>query len=332
MASPRRGSNCRKQSVGNAKVCAVVLAITVLWPAAPSPGAGSLSSDALYLLPLESGEVVFLDLQTLRDSPHYSLLKQRLLGSRFRAVEPLLRSLDVEKGLDWVAWVRTAPNPGRPRELFLGIAQGRFAPEKAEQFLLAQKVPLDAYRGQTLFPLAGAAGADLFLAFLNSTTAAFGTRAGLELLLETRFGAHGSLTGNALLRERLDEVNGRAPAWAVFDPHYTQEAVRRLLPEAAKFAEFPRVAEGFRSSLLRVNVDQDVALSFQILCSRPADAQELALLLETGLMAQSWKAAQSAHSTLSSALRAAEVRASGERVDMHMAIAETDLRALLEPR
>ena len=80
----------------------------LLWVAvAPLGAAGAAGrADVLYQLPRESGEVGFLDLQTLRASPHYALLKQRLLPARFAQFERFVVSLGVntDTDLDWLAW------------------------------------------------------------------------------------------------------------------------------------------------------------------------------------------------------------------------------------
>ena len=310
------------------------MALAALWLVPLNGVAGSLRSDVLFLLPAESGEVAFLDVQALRSSPHYFLLKQRLLPPRFSNFEQFLRSLgvDVDQDLEWLAWAYVRPSPDRPEELFLGLAQGEFTPEKVQQAFVQKKLPLEAYRGQTLFPFGGRAGdQDLFFTFLDSSTAAFGTRASLELLLETRYGGHENLLHNEILLEHLNEVNGHAPIWAVLDDHYTRLAVHQLIPETAKFEEFTRVAERLRSSLLRLSLNREMSLNFQAWCAQPIDAQAFSLLLQTGLVAQSWQV-QKSNPTLSSILGHVEVNTAGDRLELRVAIEERDLRALLEPR
>lgn len=294
--------------------------------------AASLRSDVLFLLPKESGQVTFLDLQSLRASPHYSLLKQRMVTSRFRDFERFLRAagVDLDHDLDWVTWVQVAPGPDRPGELLLGISQGRFVPEKVEQFFLQQELPMETYRGQTLFPLGDRAHAkNLFLTFLDSSTAAFGTRPGLELLLETRFGSHPNLLRNATLVERLEEVNGRVPTWVVSDEHYTRLAVRQLLPEVSQFKEFAVVADRFRSSVFRLRVDRAATLNFQAWCAEPTDAQTFSLLLQTTQLMQGWQGQQN-NPTIGSFLARADVRTTGERLDVTIELEEQDVRGLLE--
>src|SRR3970040_2301954 len=109
----------------------VLIALVALLAAVPA-GASSLRTDVLFLLPEETGEVAFLDLQILRASPHYALVKSRLLPARFLHFERFLRSMGVEvdKDADWLAWALVPAGPERPQELFLGFAQGQCKPGK----------------------------------------------------------------------------------------------------------------------------------------------------------------------------------------------------------
>lgn len=309
----------------------LLLFVAVLLLAAPV-AAGSLRSDILYLLPRESGEVAFIDLLALRASPHYQPIKQHLLPQRFAQFERFVRTMGVEtdKDLEWLAWVLVPPGPDRPGELFIGLAQGHFKPERVEESFRQKKLPTDLYRGQTVFPMGSGLDAnDLLFTFLDSSTIAFGTRAGLELLLETRYGTHESLLQNSLLLEHVQEANGRAPIWVALDQSYTRLAIRQLVPEAAKFPEFERITSRFRASLLRLTVERELTLDFHAWCAEPADAQSISLLLQTGFVAQSWQA-QKTNPPLSAVLGTATVSTAGERVEVRMEIGEKDLRALLE--
>ena len=309
-----------------------LLAVLILAP--PGASQSALRSDALYLLPQESSLVAFVDLQALRSSPHYDLLRQRLLTPRAAAYERFLRSLgiDPEKNLDWVAWVRAPVRATPGREVLLGIAQGRFRPELAEQFFLQQRLPIDAYRGQSLYPYRGERGAkDFSVTFLDATTVAFGHRAGLELMLETRFGGRPDLSRNQALISRVNEVNGRAPAWAVFDARSTPGAVRRLFPEVVKFDDYARVAGGFRASTLQIAFGQQTSIVFQVSCNSATDAETLSHLLQTGLLAHSWQT-QRTHPGLSGLLARVEVSNAGEQVEARVTIEERDVPAVLERR
>lgn len=311
---------------------ALVLSLLLL-PVCPAQ-ANSLRSDVLYLLPRETGEVGFIDVQELRGSPHFDRLKQRFLPPRFAHFERFIQSVgvDPEKDIEWVAWALLPAGPDNPSELFLGIAQGQFSPEAIQKYFEQQKLPTGELNGQTLFPF-GRAQSDqsLQFTFLDSSTAVFGTRAALQVLLDTWLGQHETIVENDWLLEKIDEVNGRESIWVVLDETYTRLAMRQLLPELAHFEQFGQAADRFRGSSLALSVDREVALTMQSWFAESNDAQMFTLLLQTGLAAQSWEL-QEKNPTLSAALQRASVRSAGDWVEVKLAVEEKDMTALLEKR
>jgi len=302
---------------------------------APQPAsAGSLRADILQVLPVETGEVAFIDLQVVRSSPHYKLLKERLVPPRFVQFERFVATLgvDVDHDLDWLAWALMPPAPDQPSELFLGIVQGQFRPERVRESIETQKLATYEYGGVTLYPFGGGRdGSGLFFAFLDSSTAIFGFQRALELFLDTRIGAHDNLLRNNRMLSLINEVNGRSPVWVALDDDYTRLAVRQLLPEAARFPEFANVAKTFQASLMQIDVGREVTLNFQAWCKDPTDAQAFSVLLQTGLMAQSWQE-QEKNPALGRVLSTAVVRSSGERLEMEVTADGETLQTLLKLR
>ena len=315
----------------NDKIKFAFLFSLVLLLATPA-AASSLRADILYLLPRESGEVAFVDLQEVRRSPHYQTIKRRVVPQRFAQFERFIRSLgiDVDTDLDWISWIQVAPGRVQPRELFFGIAEGRFQPQKVEEYFRKQKLPVESFRGQTLFPFGSGAGPDQFLlAFLDSSTVVFGTRLSLDLLLETRFGGRENIFQNETLSARISEVNGHSPIWIVMDDYYTRLAVSQLVPEATKFPGFDGLANRFRSALLRADVGSELTLEFHVWCGGAIDAQTFSLLLQTGLAVQGWRL-QESNPELSAVLDRADVSSAGDRLLVRLTAREDELRALLD--
>lgn len=304
--------------------------LSLLTLAASSAQAASLRSDVLYLLPREVGQLVFIDLREVQRSPHYANLKTQLLPQHFEHFVNFLHSIgmDLDKDITWLAWVFVPPDE-HAGERLIGIVEGNFAPERVERFFLQQKLPMEAYRGQTLFPFGSGVGAqDLFFSFLDSSTALFGTQPSLALLLETRYGAHENLLQNQAMLAYIDEVNGRAPVWAVFDAQYTQYTLAQLVPEAARFEEFGQIAGRFQRALLQVRLSRDLEVDFQTWCREPLDAQAFSLLLQTGLFVQRWRWRET-NPELSQALEKTELRTLGERLQIRLTIPEEHLKNLL---
>ncbi|MFQ5816628.1 MAG: hypothetical protein ACE5H2_01555 [Terriglobia bacterium] len=299
----------------------------------PPLQAGSLRSDVLYLLPAETGQLVYIDLKEARRSPHYGQLQAQLLPRRFQHFANFLRSMgtNLEEEIEWLAWVFVPPD-GQAGERLMGIVEGNFAPERVEQFFLQQNLPIDVYRGQTLFPFGSGVGPqDLFFSFLDASTAVFGTRASLTLLLETRYGAHDNLLQNETLLAQLDEVNGRAPIWAVFDKQYTRYTLAQLIPEAVRFDEFTRVAHRFRHSTLQLHLGREMRIDFQAWCETAMDAQAFSLLVQTGMFVQRWRLREE-NPELSRVLTNSEVNSVGDRLQVRLTIEEEDLKKLLARR
>jgi len=296
--------------------------------------ANSLRTDVLSVLPGESGEVGFIDLQVLRASPHYDLLRKRFLPARFSHFERFIRSLGVDPDADmeWLAWALIPSGPENPTELFLGVAQGQFVPENVANYFARQKLPTLDYLGQTLFPFGrGQSEHALQFTFLDSSTAVFGTRRSLEVLLDTRLGQRDSLLKNEALLAQVYDVNGREPVWVVLNEHYTRLAVRQLLPPVAQFQQFGDLSGRFRRATLHLRVEREVTLSFQAQLAAPEDVQMLSLLLQTGLAAQSWQV-QEANPTMGDLLRRAEVRTAGDLLEVNVFAEEDELQTLFNRR
>jgi hypothetical protein len=311
------------------QLVALFLLVAALAAAVPA-SAGTLRADVIYLLPRETGQLVFVDLKEARRSPHYPELRGQLLPQRFELFARFLNSLgmNLEQDVAWLAWVFVPPD-AEGGERLIGLAEGNFSPERVERFFLQQKLPIDAYRGQTLFPFGSGVGEqDLFFSFLDASTAVFGTQAALALLLETRYGAHENLLRNETLLAQLNEVNGRAPVWAVFDRDYTRYTLEQLAPEVTRFDDFARVAGRFRHSQLLLHLTREMRIDFQARCESALDAQAFSLLLQTGLFVQRWRLRPD-NPELSRVLEATAVVSQGDRLLVRVTIAEEDLKKLL---
>lgn len=308
---------------------ALILALLSL---ATAPAAGSLPSDILYGLPRESGEVGFVELRQVQGFPQYQVLKQRLVPNHFIHFERFLRPLgvDLDQNVEWLAWALVPPQETNPAQLFIGLAQGDFRSQQVDDFFREQKLPRQLYAGQTLYAFGSGQGPrDLFFTFLDSTTVAFGTRPALELLLETRFGGHESLLHNQTLLAHVREVNGQSPLWLVLDENHTRLAVRKLVPQAAKFPAFAGAARGLQSSLIQAELGgEELTLDFQAHCRNPADAQLLSLLFYTGLAVQRWQS-EKTNRELAATLQRADIRTSGDRLTVHLTVPKDELASLL---
>ncbi len=305
-------------------LCALLLALSLA-------GSSSLRSDMLALIPATVGEVAYIDLQEIRRSPHYALIKQRVVPERFGEFERFVRVLgvNVDTDLDWLAWGLVSTGEGVTDELFFGIVQGRFDEDLVQSYFSTYELPTVEYQGQTLY-LHGEADSPHSFAFtlLDRSTGIFGTRQSLEYLLDTRNNLHPNLSQNAEFSRKISEVNGRTPIWVVMDSQYTRLAMSQLLPELAKFEEFAVKVSRVRFSQVRMSLGRDATINFAVQCEQAADAQDLSFLLQTGLTAQGWQSEEEAPE-LSTVLSRADVRSVGNTLRVALVAREAELRTLL---
>lgn len=305
-------------------LCALLLALSL-------SGASSLRSDMLALIPATVGEVAYIDLQEVRRSPHYALIKQRVVPERFGEFERFVRVLgvNVDTDLDWLAWGLVSTGEGVTDELFFGIVQGRFDEDRIQSYFSTYELPTVDYEGQTLYLYGESDSENSYaLTLFDRSTGAFGTRQSLEYLLDTRNNLHPNLNQNADFAKKISEVNGRTPIWVVMDSQYTRLAMRQLLPELVKFEEFAIVADKFRFSQLRMSLGRDASINFEVECEQTADAQTLSFLLQTGLTLQGWQSEEEAPE-LSTVLSRADVRSVGNTLRLALVAREAELRTLL---
>lgn len=291
----------------------------------------SLRSDVLAIIPASAGEVAFVDLIEVRRSPHYQVLKERVIPARFAYLERFVRSagINLDTDLDWLAWVLVPPSAQNSNELFLGIVQGRFDRDRAQANFAQAGLAASSYRGQTLYDLSGGDSAPtLSFTFLDISTGVFGVRAGVELLLDARAGETGTLPQNSLLTALVNELNGKSPIWVAMDDYYTRLAFSQLLPELTKFQEFETVTRQLRSATMQLDVDRTAELELKTRFQQAADAQSFAFLLQTALAVQGWQT-QTEAPELSAVLTRAEVRSIGDYMRVRMEAREAELQVLL---
>lgn len=313
---------------------AILLAAVLALGAAMGPAraaAGTVQPDIIGLFPKDVGEFAYADLKAARKFSWYAQLKEQMLPSRFRQFEAFLSSagIDPERQVNEVVWGVMAATP-ETGEQIVGVALGQYAPESAEAYFKAQKLPITKVRGYTLFAFGSGVGpSDIFFFFVDSNTAAFGHRAILEKLIEVRFGAEESLLRNEKMFPLIDEVNGRGLVWAVLDQDYTRTAVQQLVPEAAQFPEAPKLVAKLRALTITVEADRGIDAHFQAVCETPDDANLFASLLQAGLLYRRYQENPN-NPDLAKTLDEIKVTPRGDRMNVHMNLSEEMMKALLQ--
>jgi len=301
---------------------------------AVSPGAfaGSLGAQVIGMFPKQVGEFAYADLKSARQFSWFPQLREQLLPSRFRDFEKFLRSagIDPDTQVDELAWGGIKTSTGG--EEVVGVALGAFNPSSTEERFKQQKLPKFDSGGYHLYAFGSGTGADdIFFTFIDSNTAAFGHRAGLDKLIEVRNGAGESLFTNDDLAPLINEANGSGIVWAVLDQSYTHLAVQQLLPETTQFPQAGAIISRLRAMTIYVQASSGVDAHFSAVCGSTDDANLLAAALQAGILYRRYQEAQT-HPDLAGALDQLRVSPSGDRLSIEAPLSQDQLLSLIRTR
>ena len=195
------------------KVAAALVAAIVLAPALAK--ATALDTSIVEMFPKDVTQISYLDLKTARQLPWFPIAEQTLLPLRLRKLEIFLSGtgLDVETQVDTLAW-GTVSATKTHAEGIVGVAIGHFSPSTVENNFSDNNLPTFDQEGVRLLDIGGAPG-DLFLVFLDSTTAAFGERAALEQLLAVHFQGNESFAENPVLYPLVRDTHQASLTWTI---------------------------------------------------------------------------------------------------------------------
>ena len=306
-------------------------ALTIPIVALSAAGADRLRRDVLAMMPESVGEIAFIDMREVQKSPHYRLMKDRIVPARFADFERFVNraGVSLDTDVDWLAWGLISGEQTGGEEYFFGVVQGAFSEIDIRNYYTANELATVDHRGQTIYLYGDSESPSAYaMTLLDTSTGLFGTRASIELILDTRDGLEPNITRRQAFSTRIAEVNGRSPVWVVMDDHYAQLALSQLLPDVAEFEEYEAVAQNFRAAKVRLTIGREVNLQLEVQCAQAADAQALAALLQGGLIAQGWQAEEEAPE-LAVVLSRADVRSVGDSLRLSILAREDELRALL---
>jgi len=300
--------------------------------ALPAP-AQALSPQVLALYPVEAGELVFVDLQAARRSPHYAQLKAQVLPERYRELEAWSAQLGVsfDRDVDRLSWAFIST--GDPtRADFVGMAEGIYSLDEVRKKAAAATRRVAAYRGAAMYLLGeNELGQEFVFAFLDNARLVFGYRQQVEGMVARIREGGGGLLDNAPQREQVETVNGRAPVWLVLDAEFTQLGIRQFLGEAASFPGVETLAQRVRSATVRFQLDRSLHAVVGARCASAADALWFAGFLEAAPFLYRQRLHES-NPTLARVLREARLQRSGAQLNLSFSIPESDLVVLLQGR
>ena len=310
---------------------AVILASLVAIPQAAS--AGTLDSQVLAMFPKQVGEIAYADLKSARQLPWFPQLREQLLPSNFRKFEQFLTTagIDPNTQVDELAWAAISPSKSSSEQI-IGVALGAFDPTSTESRLKAEKLPVTEYAGFHLYAFGSGSGAnDILFTFIDSNTAAFGQRSGLQQLLDVRTGVAENILSNDKLSPLVSDANGSGTVWAVLDQNYTHVAMQQLVPQASQFPQATAIINRMQAMTINVQADSGLDAQFQAVCGSSDDANTLAAALQAGIMLRRYQEAQS-EPDLAAALDHVSVSESGDRLKVDAPVSQDQLLSLIRSK
>ena len=289
-------------------------AATFLFPALLS-GQG-VAREALTIFPADTQQLAYVHLAQLRVAPDYSQIRPRLFSRRLRDFQDFLRSMgtDPERDVEEVVLGWRGPPTDAA---FFGLAEGRFQPEKIRDFFAASQLPSLQYEGFDLYVFgSGEDPADLFFAFLGSSSAVFGRLGDLKALLDVRRGARPALDSNPTYVGWEAELEGTAPQWGIASGEAAANQAAPWLGGGGKQApELTAFLRPIQSVLYRIEWDRGVSTHISILCQTAESAAALSKVLTLWRSSQQAGAANSAPG-MAAFIQDMEIQANASRVEL----------------
>lgn len=295
--------------------------------------ANTLGNDIIGMFPKNMSEFAYADMKQARQLPWFSQLQQQMLPPNFRQFEQFLRSagVDPDTQINEIAWGMTVPDSQHPSEI-AGIALGDFSPNSTESRFASEKLPNIEVHGYKLWAFGSGSGPnDIFFFFIDNNTAAFGQRAILESLINIRFGGEESLLYNSQLYPLISSANGNGMIWAVLDKTNTQLALHQLLPQASQFPQADAILNRIRNMEIHVQAGDGADAKFQAVCDSPNDANQLAAMLQGGIMMRRYQIQQTDPS-LAEALSNVTVSPSGASLNIDIPVTTDQITAMIRNR
>jgi hypothetical protein len=300
--------------------------------AAPLP-AQELPSQVLALYPPQAGELVFVDLQSARRSPHYTRLKEQVLPDRYRELDAWARRLgiDFDRNVNQLSWAFVSSGDAANSD-FVGVAEGSFFLDDIRDIVAKSEISATDYAGAVVYLLGeNEAGREFLFAFPDNARLVFGFREQVMPMLDRNRQGGRSLLDNIQMRDLIADVNRRASIWLVFDGEFTELGVRQFLGDATQIPGAEALAERVQNATLRLELDRGLETNLAARCASSTDAVWFGAFLEAALYFQRQRLNES-NPALARILADAQLGRAGDQLTLDLDITESDMPALLQAR
>ncbi|HEV2351893.1 MAG TPA: hypothetical protein VG028_18845 [Terriglobia bacterium] len=286
----------------------------------PAPSRAQGARDALSSFPADTQQMVYSNLSDLRALPDYSRVRQWIFTPQLRRFEEFLRSMgtDPEKDVDEV----TLGWRGDPAtSSYFGLAEGRLNPDRVHDAAVQQKVPIEQYNGYDLFSFnSNGSRDDIFFAFFDTSSAAFGRLSDLKALLDVRAGSRPALNSVTEFANGESELEGAAPQWGIARG---SAAANQAAPWLTGGATIPGGTKAFISSvqwiLYRFDWGGGFSMHMSVLCKDSKSATDLANVLTLVRAARPSTSASSAPAT-QALFQGMNIQANESRVEVSASV------------
>ena len=305
----------------------VLAAILMPFFASPAP-AQTLPDATIALYPPEAGELAYADLHTLRQSPHYKILHDSYVPARLRQLETqaLSMGIDFEAQAQQLSWAYLTTQNGIE---LISVAEGTFAPSTVSERAQAMKLPMAEVAGKTIIAMGqNEAGQAFAIAFPESSKLVFGTRTQVEAMLNRAASGAPGFLQNQTLSPLLPEANGRNSIWSVMDQRFAAIELKAIAPDAAGRPEAQQLLNNLRAAVARASLGNDLSSTASFLCGDANQAALLAAVTQAGFALYATAEANQ-NPDMASALRAAVVQQSGDRVELNLSLTQSQIGLLL---
>ncbi len=279
--------------------------------------AQNLAREALSIFPADTQQVTYSNLAQLRDRADYGEIRPRLVNHQLSEFENFLRSAgtDPEKDVDEVmlGWRGNLAEGSS----YFGFASGRFDPERAREYFVQHQVPSRSYLGQDLYAFgSGEDRDDLFFAYFNSSSAAFGRLQDLKTLVDVQAGNKPPLDSNPDFVGWEGQLEGTASQWGIASGDAARNEAAPWLSGGAKLSIDPKAfLAPIQAVLYRVEWGGGFTAHLSILCQSAESASALAQVINLWKQSRS-ATADASQSHIARFLQGLEVQADGTRVEL----------------
>ncbi|TAM82498.1 MAG: hypothetical protein EPN47_07490 [Acidobacteria bacterium] len=286
--------------------------------------------DALASFPVDTQQIAYTNLATLRSVPQYPLIQAHLMSPQLRNLETLLQSAGVDPDQQVNELVMGWRGDVQDTTRFFGLAEGNFDPNQVHDYFVNNKMMIQRYSGYELYGFgAGNARTDMFFTFIDSSKAEFGRLGDLKALIDVRNASRPPLNSNTDFRRWEGDLDGVAPQWGISTGQAAANQAIPWLTQGKKIqVDTSALFGSVRAVLYRVDWSSQVMAHLSILCQNVEAANGFSQLL--GLLRSAQPAvAHNVSPALSQILQNLNVQVDGSQLNLDASASISDLAQLL---